>query len=383
MDRRQFLVGLGAAGVIGAATLAGCSNDDDTTKPATTGDETAGDGGGDMAGALIGVLMPTKTSQRWIDDGNNVKSQLEEKGYKVDLLYANDDIPQQQQQLDAVLGKDAKALIIASIDGTTLTTGLQKAGEQGVKVIAYDRLINETPNVDYYVTFDNQNVGIQQGTSLLQGLGVLDADGKETDEKGPFNVEIFSGAVTDNNSQFFYGGAMSVVQPFIDSGVVVVQSGQTTLEQTATPYWKQEEAQKRCDAILGGFYAKGEKMDGALCAYDGLSRGVLTSIQSNGAPVPVITGQDAEKPSCKLILDGDQYSTILKDTRDLAAKAVEMVDAVLKGEEPEVNDTETYDNQVKVIPSFLLESVVVTKDNLMEVVVDSGYYTKEEVESGQ
>ncbi len=380
MDRRQFLVGLGAAGVIGAATLTGCGDDEETTTPGT---DKSTDGGGDMAGALVGVLMPTKTSQRWIDDGNNVKAGLEEMGYKVDLLYANDDIPQQQQQLDAVLGKDAKALIIASIDGTTLATGLEKAAGQGVKVIAYDRLINETPNVDYYVTFDNFKVGIQQGTSLLTGLGILDDAGEETGEKGPFNVEIFSGAVTDNNSQFFYNGAMSVVQPFIDSGVVVVQSGQTTLEQTATPLWKQEEAQKRCDAILGGFYAQGEKMEGALCAYDGLSRGVLTSIQSNGAPIPIITGQDAEKPSCKLILEGEQYSTILKDTRDLAAKVVETVDAVLKGEEPEMNDTETYDNKVKVVPSYLLESVIVTKDNLMEVVVDSGYYTKEEVESGQ
>lgn len=383
MDRRQFLVGLGAAGVIGAATLTGCSDDTTTTTPGTDASSDGGDGGGDMAGALVGVLMPTKTSQRWIDDGNNVKAGLEELGYKVDLLYANDDIPQQQQQLDAVLGKDAKALIVASIDGTTLATGLEKAAGQGVKIIAYDRLINETPNVDYYVTFDNQNVGIQQGTSLLTGLGVLDDAGEETDEKGPFNVEIFSGAVTDNNSQFFYNGAMSVVQPFIDSGVVVVKSGQTTLEQTATPLWKQEEAQKRCDAILGGFYAKGDKMDGALCAYDGLSRGVLTSIQSNGAPIPIITGQDAEKPSCKLILEGDQYSSILKDTRELAKKVVATVDAVLKGEEPEMNDTETYDNKVKVVPSYLLESVIVTKDNLMEVVVDSGYYTKEEVESGQ
>ncbi len=383
MDRRQFLVGLGAAGVIGAATLTGCSDDEKTTTPGTAASGDGGDAGGDMAGALVGVLMPTKTSQRWIDDGDNVKAGLEELGYKVDLLYANDDIPQQQQQLDAVLGKDAKAVIVASIDGTTLATGLEKAAGQGVKIIAYDRLINETPNVDYYVTFDNQNVGIQQGTSLLTGLGILDDAGEETDEKGPFNVEIFSGAVTDNNSQFFYNGAMSVVQPFIDSGVVVVKSGQTTLEQTATPLWKQEEAQKRCDAILGGFYAKGDKMDGALCAYDGLSRGVLTSIQSNGAPIPIITGQDAEKPSCKLILEGDQYSSILKDTRELAKKVVATVDAVLKGEEPEMNDTETYDNKVKVVPSYLLESVIVTKDNLMEVVVDSGYYTKEEVESGQ
>lgn len=366
MDRRQFLIGLGAAGVVGTATLAGCG----------------GGGTGDGKGGLVGVLMPTKTSERWIKDGDSVKKQLEEKGYTVDLLYANDEIPQQQQQLDAVLGKGAKALIIASIDGTTLANGLKTAAEKGVKIIAYDRLINETPNVDYYVTFDNQKVGVQQGTSLLQGLGVLDADGKETDKKGPFNIEIFSGAVTDNNSQFFYGGAMSVIQKYLDSGVLVVKSGGTTLEQTATPYWKQEEAQKRAEALLGGFYASGDKLDGALCAYDGLSRGVLTAVKAAGAPVPIITGQDAEAPSCKLILAGEQYSTILKDTRELAKKAVDMVDKVLKGEKPEINDEKTYNNKVKVVPAFLLESVVVTKDNLQKAVIDSGYFSKEEIEKG-
>lgn len=176
---------------------------------------------------------------------------------------------------------------------------------------------------------------------------------------------------------------MTVLQPFIDKGTIKVLSGQTSLEQTATPYWKQEEAQKRCDALLGGFYASGEVMHGALCAYDGLTRGVLASFENAGAPQPILTGQDCEKPSCKLILEGKQYSSILKDTRVLAAKAAEMVDAVLAGKEPTVNDTTTYNNGKKVVPSFLLESVIVTKDNLMKEIVDSGYYTKEEVESGK
>lgn len=372
-------MGLATVGVVGAtAGLTGCGNSP------RGGSSSAGSASGGGAGSgLVGVLMPTKTSQRWIDDGNNVKKALEAKGYTVEVLYANDEIPQQQQQLDALSGKGAKALIIAAIDGTTLTNQLATAASKGTKIIAYDRLINGTENVDYYATFDNENVGVQQGTSLLIGLGILDADGKEIAGAEPKNIEIFSGAVTDNNSKFFYGGAMKVLKPFLDSGKLRVLSGQTTLEQTATPYWKQEEAQKRCDALLGGFYASGQVMHGAVCAYDGLTRGVLASLENAGAPQAILTGQDAEKPSCKLILEGKQYSSILKDTRLLAAKAVEMVDAVLSGKEPTVNDTTTYNNGVKTVPAFLLESVIITKDNLMAEIVDSGYYTKEEVEAGK
>jgi putative multiple sugar transport system substrate-binding protein len=339
---------------------------------------------GSNAGALIGVAMPTKTSERWIDDGNNVKAKLESMGYKVDLQYANDKVPDQQQQLESMLNNQAKVLIIASIDGTALTQQLADAGTDGVKVIAYDRLINGSPNVDYYVTFDNNKVGIQQGTSLLTGLGILDEAGKETGEKGPFNIELFAGSPDDNNAQFFFNGAMSVLQPYIDNGTLKVVSKQTSFSQVATQQWKLETAQSRMETILNGFYAKGNtKLDGVLSPYDGLSRGILNATKSAGIENPIVTGQDAEKPSDKLILDGVQYSTIFKDTRKLGDTAAAMADAVLNGREPEVNDTETYNNKVKVVPSFLHESVIITKDNLVKEVVDTGYYTQEEVEKGE
>ncbi len=334
---------------------------------------------GTNKGALIGVAMPTKTSERWIDDGDNVKKKLEELGYKVDVQYANDKVPDQQQQIESMLNNGAKALIIASIDGTALTTQLADAGKDGVKVIAYDRLINGSPNVDYYVTFDNQKVGVQQGTSLLTGLGVLDADGKDTGKKGPFNIELFAGSPDDNNAQFFFNGAMTVLQPYIDKGVLKVPSGQTKFSQAAIQQWKQETAQARMETLLNGFYSK-EKLDGVLSPYDGLSRGILNATK---AEKPIVTGQDAEKPSDKLILDGVQYSTIFKDTRKLGDTAATMVDAVLNGKEPETNDTTTYNNKVKVVPAYLHESVIITKDNLMKEVVDTGYYTKEEVEKGE
>lgn len=335
-------------------------------------------------GALIGVAMPTKTSERWIDDGNNVKAKLEALGYKVDLQYANDKVPDQQQQIESMLNNGAKALIVASIDGTALTTQLADAGTDGVKVIAYDRLINGSPNVDYYVTFDNEKVGVQQATSLLTGLGVLDADGKETGKEGPFNVELFAGSPDDNNATFFYNGAMSVLKPYIDKGTLKVVSGQTEFQQVAIQQWQLKTAQDRMETILNGFYAKGNtKLDGVLSPYDGLSRGILNATKSAGIPNPIVTGQDAEKASDKLIQEGVQYSTIFKDTSKLAGTASTMVDAILNGKTPEVNDTTTYNNKVKVVPSYLHESVIITKDNLQKEIIDSGYYTQAEIDKGE
>jgi putative multiple sugar transport system substrate-binding protein len=377
INRRRVLAGFAATTAL-ALSLTACG-----------GGGRGGTGGagesaepGSNAGALIGVAMPTKTSERWIDDGNNVKAKLEAMGYKVDLQYANDKVPDQQQQIESMLNNGAKALIVASIDGTALTTQLADAGTDGVKVIAYDRLINGSPNVDYYVTFDNEKVGIQQGTSLLTGLGILDAAGKDTGKKGPFNVELFAGSPDDNNATFFYNGAMSVLKPYIDNGTLKVLSGQTEFQQVATQQWKLDTAQARMETILNGFYS-GKELDGVLSPYDGISRGILNATKAAGIDNPIVTGQDAEKPSDKLILDGVQYSTIFKDTRKLGDTAATMVDAVLNGKTPETNDNETYNNKVKVVPSFLHDSVIITKDNLLKEVVDTGYYTKEEVEKGE
>jgi putative multiple sugar transport system substrate-binding protein len=374
INRRRVLAGFAATTAL-ALSLTACGGG-----RAAGGDSSAAPGSN--AGALIGVAMPTKTSERWIDDGNNVKAKLEAMGYKVDLQYANDKVPDQQQQIESMLNNGAKALIVAAIDGTALTTQLADAGKDNVKVIAYDRLINGSPNVDYYVTFDNQKVGVQQGTSLLTGLGILDASGKDTGKKGPFNVELFAGSPDDNNATFFFNGAMSVLQPYIDKGTLKVVSGQTSFQQVAIQQWQLKTAQDRMETILNGFYSS-KKLDGVLSPYDGLSRGILNAVKSAGIDNPVVTGQDAEKPSDKLILDGTQYSTIFKDTRKLGDTAATMVDAVLNGKTPEVNDTETYNNKVKVVPAYLHESVVVTKDNLIKDVVDTGYYTKEEVEKGE
>ncbi|AIC28513.1 MULTISPECIES: multiple monosaccharide ABC transporter substrate-binding protein [Rhizobium] len=325
---------------------------------------------------LVGIAMPTKSSARWIDDGNNIVKQLEAAGYKTDLQYADDDIPNQLSQIENMVTKGAKVLVIASIDGTTLSDVLQKAHDAGIKVIAYDRLIRDSANVDYYATFDNFQVGVLQATSIVDALGLKEG-------KGPFNIELFGGSPDDNNAFFFYDGAMSVLQPYIDSGKLVVKSGQTGMDKVGTLRWDAATAQARMDNLLSANYTDA-KVDAVLSPYDGLSIGIISSLKGVGygsadQPLPIVSGQDAEIPSVKSIIAGEQHSTVFKDTRELAKVTVAMVDAVMSGKEPEVNDTKTYDNGVKVVPSYLLKPVSVDKTNYKQVLIDSGYYTEDKL----
>jgi putative multiple sugar transport system substrate-binding protein len=378
--KRLGLTALGATLALGLAACGGGG--------AGSGSDTENAAPEDLT---IGVAMPTETSERWIADGNNVKEQLEKEGYQVNLQYAGDDIPTQSQQVDQMITQGADVLVIAAIDGTALSSQLQAAADQGIPVIAYDRLIRDSENVDFYVSFDNYKVGVAQGTALLTGLGILNEDGSEGDATGPFNIELFAGSLDDNNAHFFFDGAMDTIQPFIDDGTLVVKSGQTDIEQAAILRWQQETAQRRMEDLMTSSYADGSRIDGVLSPFDGLSRGIITALQNAGYgptltdanPMPVVTGQDAEIASVKLIADGVQHSTIFKDTRLLAEQAVVAAQAFLEGNEPEANDTETYDNGVKVVPSYLLPVVTVYADDIQAELVDTGYWTAEEVASGQ
>ena len=323
--------------------------------------------------ATVGIAMPTKSSARWIDDGNNIVKILKERGYGTDLQYAEDDIPNQLSQVENMVTKGAKVLVIAAIDGTTLSDVLKQAKAKGIIVIAYDRLIRDTPSVDYYATFDNFQVGVLQAQSIEQGLGLKEG-------KGPFNIELFGGSPDDNNAYFFYNGSMSVLQPYIDKGKLVVGSGQLGMDKVSTLRWDGATAQARMDNLLSAFYGR-KRVDAVLSPYDGLSIGILSSLKGVGygggnMPMPIVTGQDAEVPSIKSMQRGEQYSTIFKDTRDLARVTADMVDAALSGKEVNVNDTKTYNNGVKVVPSYLLKPVVVDKGNWEKVLVDGGYYKR-------
>jgi putative multiple sugar transport system substrate-binding protein len=323
----------------------------------------------------IGIAMPTKSSARWIADGDNIVKVLQAKGYKTDLQYADNDIPNQLAQVENMITKKEKVLVIAAIDGTTLSNALQKAADAGIKVIAYDRLIRGSANVDYYATFDNFQVGVLQAGTIEKGLGLKEG-------KGPFNIELFGGSADDNNAFFFYDGAMSVLKPYIDSGKLVVQSKQMGMDKVSTLRWEASVAQARMENLLSAFYTS-KHVDAVLSPYDGLSIGIISALKGVGygskeVPMPVISGQDAEVPSVKSIINHEQYSTIFKDTRDLAKVSAGMVDAVLSGGKPEINDTKTYNNGVKVVPSYLLKPVAVDLSNWKAALIDTGYYKAEQ-----
>jgi len=324
----------------------------------------------------IGVSMPTKSSARWISDGDSMVKVLKEKGYKADLQYAEDDIPNQLAQVENMITKGVKVLVIAAIDGTTLSDALQKAADKGVKVIAYDRLIKGSKNVDYYATFDNFQVGVLQAQSIEKSL-------KLKEGKGPFNIELFGGSPDDNNAFFFYDGALSVLKPYIDKGKLVVRSKQMGMDKVGTLRWDGAVAQARMDNLLSAYYGNA-RVDAVLSPYDGLSIGILSSLKGVGygtpkQPMPVVTGQDAEVPSVKSMLRGEQTSTVFKDTRELAKVTANMIDAMLSGKKPEINDTKTYNNGVKVVPSYLLKPVSVDLSNWKPILIDSGYYKEAQI----
>lgn len=331
---------------------------------------------GDDDAKLVGISMPTKTSTRWISDGESMVKSFEALGYKTDLQFADNDIPNQLAQIENMITKGADVLVIAAIDGSTLSDVLQKAHDAGVLVVAYDRLISKTANVDYYATFDNFGVGVIQGTQIETGLDLKNAE-------GPFNVELFGGSPDDTNAFYFYDGAMSVLQPYIDSGKIVIQSGQMGMDVVGTLRWDGAVAQARMENILSANYTD-KRVDAVLAPYDGLSRGIIAALRGVGygtadQPWPVITGQDAEVASVKAMIAGEQTYTVFKDTRELAAQTAKMVDQALKGETVDVNDTKTYDNGVKVVPSYLLTPYSVDITNYEKLLVDSGYIKAEDL----
>ena len=342
-----------AIAAVALMALSGCS-----TRTDTAGED--GAAAGFAQDSVIGVALPSKTSENWVLAGGLFEDGLKEAGYKGDVQYAgaSTTVKDQQDQISAMVTNGAKVIIIGAADGGQLATQVQSARDAGAIVIAYDRLILNTEAVDYYVAYDNFNVGELQGQALLDGLATKKPE-------GPYNIELFSGSSDDANSAVFFGGAMSVLQPKIDDGTLVVASDQTDIKQTATAGWKAENAQSRMDALLTSTY--GDKtLDGVLSPNDTLARAIITSVKAAGKDIPIVTGQDSEVESVKSIMAGEQYSTINKDTRVLVDKAIEMVNVLQKGDTPEVNDTESYNNGKIVVPAYLLPPVIVTKENAAE-----------------
>lgn len=336
--------------------------------------------GQDDGTSLVGVAMPTTTLLRWVDDGEDVQEQLENLGYEVDLRYADNDVDTQVQQLGEMIDAGVDLLIVGSIDGTALKDQLARAAAADIPVVSYDRLIRDTPDIAYYATFDNRAVGVLQGKSFVRGLGLEDADGNKIKGAGPFSVELFAGSSDDNNATVFYEGAMSVLEPYIASGDLVVESGEKDFATIAVESWDPAKGNERMTSLLAAHYPGGTGPDGVLAPNDGIAIAVLEALKTHGAPAgTVVTGQDAELASVKSILAGEQTSTIYKNTQLLAEVAATMGHALLSGREPETNDLTSYDNGVKTVPTMLLTPQLVTQDNLQRVLVESGAFTAEEI----
>ncbi len=324
-------------------------------------------------GEKIGVSMPTKDLQRWNQDGDNMKAELEAAGFTVDLQYASNDVQTQLSQIENMIGDGAQVLVIAAIEGSSLGEALDMAKENDIPVIAYDRLLMESDAVSYYATFDNYKVGTVQGQYIVDALDLDNAE-------GPFNLEITAGDPGDNNAGFFYSGAMDVLQPYIDAGKLVVKSGQVAFEDVATPTWATEVAQTRAENILSSNYADGSNVDVWLCSNDSTALGVENALAANyTGTYPIITGQDCDIENTKNMIAGKQAMSVFKDTRTLASQVVKMVGQIIAGEEVDVNDTETYDNGTGIIPSFLCEPVFADANNYKELLIDSGYYTEDQL----
>ena len=327
-----------------------------------------------FAEGKVGVSMPTKDLQRWNQDGENMQKMLEEAGYTVDLQYASNDVQQQLNQVTNMINGGCDVVVIAAIEGSSLGSALDLAKEKSIPVIAYDRLLMESDAVSYYATFDNYKVGTVQGEYIKQAL---DLD----NQAGPFALEVTAGDPGDNNANFFYSGAMDVLNPYIEAGKLIVKSGQTAFSDVATPTWKTEVAQTRADGILASYYSDGSNIDAWLCSNDSTALGVTNALEANyDGEWPIITGQDCDISNVKNMIAGKQSMSVFKDTRTLAAQVVKMVGQILSGETVDVNDTETYNNNKIVVPSFLCEPVFADVNNYAELLLESGYYTADQLQ---
>jgi putative multiple sugar transport system substrate-binding protein len=351
----------------GTESTAPVDGDSGSTEPETSGTQT------------VGIAMPTKSLERWNRDGDYLKAQFEAAGYNAQLKYSDNDSNQQNNDIQAMIADGVDVLIIAAIDGDTLSQTLVDAKSAGIPVIAYDRLIMNTDAVSYYVSFDNYTVGVLQGTFVKEALDLDNV-------AGPFNIEFTAGDPADNNAGYFFNGAFDTLKPYIDAGKLVIPSDKTSFEQVATPGWSTDTALENMQNTLASYYSGGAVLDVALCSNDSTALGVAQAITSDyaGGNMPIVTGQDGDIANLRNIVDGIQTMTVYKNVSDEAGVTLELCKAILDGQTPGADlvdsldaevayDTSSYDNGTGIIPSYLLVPWTVTKDNLQDL-VDTGLY---------
>ncbi|SDB22941.1 putative multiple sugar transport system substrate-binding protein [Pseudobutyrivibrio sp. YE44] len=374
---KKKLLSVLLTGAMAASMFVGCGTSTETTDTgaadAGAATESSDTAGGAAGGTKVGVAMPTKDLQRWNQDGANMQKELEAAGYEVDLQYASNDVQTQVSQIENMINSGCNVLVVAAIEGSSLGEAMDMAAEKKIPVIAYDRLIMNSDAVSYYATFDNYKVGQVQGQYIIDQL-----DLKNTDQT--YTMEITAGDPGDNNAGFFYNGAMDLLKEYIEKGTLVVKSGQVEFAEVATPAWATETAQSRMETILSSNYAK-DDLNICLCSNDSTALGVENALAANyKGEYPIVTGQDCDIENTKNMIAGKQSMSVFKDTRTLASQVVKMVGQILKGETVDVNDTETYDNGKGVVPSYLCEPVFADKDNYKELLIDSGYYTEDQLQ---
>ncbi len=356
----------------------GGNNDtQDTDQPTTGGDSQTG---GETK--TVGIAMPTQSLERWNRDGAYLDEQFKAAGYNTIVTYSDNKNDQQVNDIQNMLSQGVDLLIIAAIDGNGLNTVMNDAGAAGVPVIAYDRLIMND-NSSYYVSFDNYTVGKLQGEFVRDALDLDNA-------AGPFNMEFTAGDPADNNAGYFFNGAFDVLKPYIDSGKVVVPSGQTAFDAVATDQWQTDVALDRAQNVLASYYSDGTKLDAWLCSNDSTSLGVTQAITQDyaGGNAVVITGQDGDVANLRNIKDGKQSMTVYKAVANEAVVTLDLAKAILSGSTVDDSlisasgwgfecayDTDSYETTPgHKCPSFLLVPDVVTKDNMEEKLVTPGYY---------
>ena len=360
-------------GAMAASMFVGCGTSTATTDGSAPAADTSTDSASSSGGTKVGVAMPTKDLQRWNQDGANMQKELEAAGYTVDLQYASNDTQTQISQIENMINSGCNVLVVAAIEGSSLGEAMNMAAEANIPVIAYDRLIMNTDAVSYYATFDNEKVGQVQGQYIIDQL-----DLENTDKT--FTMEITAGDPGDNNASFFYNGAYKTLEKYINDGTIVVKSGQADFDSAATEQWATEKAQSRMENILSRYYTD-EDLDICLCSNDSTALGVENALATNyNGKYPIVTGQDCDIENTKNMIAGKQSMSVFKDTRTLASQVVKMVGQILNGETVDVNDEKTYDNGNKVVPSFLCEPVFADKNNYKELLIDSGYYTEDQLQ---
>lgn len=330
-------------------------------------------------GKTIGICLTSQALARTVLDSIYLTEDLEAMGYSVDIVYSEQDAAVQATQFETFVSRGVDGIIISPSDGTALSNAVEVAAENDVPVMVYDALIMNSEYVKYYATDDLYAVGATQGGYIVEALGLADGN-------GPFNLEIFSGSMTDNNATYFFDGAMDQLNPYIENGQLVVRSGQVDRNSTGTEKWSATVAQTRADALLSTYYSDGEHLDAVLTQNDDLATGVIAACKSAGYgtesnPLPITTGQDCNVSAIISIINGEQTSTVFKNIKELAEAASIGIDNLVHGEEPNWDPEMVgiYNNNVVDVETYQVRPLLLTKDNWYELIVESGFYTADDL----